>query len=136
MEILVKGIQKIHVFLIDRKVKNVPVRFNPVRMHRLRDNGDAFLHSPAKTDLGGGPGIFGPQYAENIVVQICAPGQRRVSLNLDSVVLAVCDQLLRIAERVTLDLVDCRDDTGNLAKLLQMADLKVADANGKRPSGT
>ena len=61
---------------------------------------------------------------------------RSMLLNLDSVVLAVCDQFLRIAERVTLDLVDCRDDTGNLAKLLQMADLKVADANGKRPSGT
>ena len=76
VEVLVKCIKKIHIFLLNLKVKNPCIGSNAVRMNGFRNNGDSLLDGPAKTDLCRSMCILCAKDAENIIIQISTTCQK------------------------------------------------------------
>ena len=62
MVILIQSIQKIHILLIDRKIKNPCIRSNTLWMNGFGNDRDSLLYSPAKTYLCWRVCIFGTKY--------------------------------------------------------------------------
>ena len=117
--ILIERVEKIHVLLLNLKIKNTCIGSNTLRAGGFWNYGDTLLNSPAKSDLSRRMCIFRTKYAEDIIVQISASRQWSISLYLDPVCLAVFNELPRIAERMAFDLVDCRNDPGYLTKFFK-----------------
>ena len=127
--ILIERVEKIHVFLLNLKIKNTCIGSNTLRAGGFRNYGDTLLNSPAKSDLSRCPGIFGPQNTHYIIIKICTSCQRSISLYLNTESLAVFDQFSRVTQRMALDLVYSRNNPGYLTKLFQMPDIKITDAD-------
>src|SRR5699024_8069132 len=124
--ILIQRVQKIHIFLIDGKIKNIRVGFYAVGMDGFGNYRNSLLHGPAKTYLRRRVGIFRTHYTENVMIQVSASGKRSVSLYLNSVRLTVIDEFLRITQWMAFDLIYGRNDAGNPAEFFKMPDLNVA----------
>ena len=135
MKILIQSIDQIHVFLFDCEIKNIAIASDAVRMYGFGNYGNSFLSSPAQTDLSGSMGVFGSKYTHYIVIKICASGKRGICLYLNSFILAIINQLFRIAERMAFNLIYCRYNSGIGFQLFQMTDFKVADTDRKSPPG-
>ena len=80
-------------------------------------------------------GIFGSEYTHNIIIKICTPCKRGICLYLDSFILAIINQLFRIAERMAFNLIYSRYDSGIGFQFFQMTDFKITDTNRKSPPG-
>ena len=104
-------------------------------MYGFGNYGNSFLSSPAQTDLSGSMGVFGSKYTHYIVIKICASGKRGICLYLNSFILAIINQLFRIAERMAFNLIYCRYNSGIGFQLFQMTDFKITDTNRKSPPG-
>ena len=83
--ILIERVEKIHILLLDLKIKNTCIGSNTLRAGGFRNYGDTLLNSPAKSDLSRRMCIFRTKYAEDIIVQISASRQWSISLYLDPV---------------------------------------------------
>ena len=70
------------------------------------------------------------------MIQVCASGQRGVSLNLDAVFLAIFNQLFGIAERMAFDLIDSRYDAGYFFQLFEIMDPEITDSDRMCSAGT
>ena len=110
--ILIERVEKIHVLLLNLKIKNTCIGSNTLRAGGFWNYGDTLLNSPAKSYLSRCVRILCSENTENIVIQIGSSCQRRIGLYLNAVGLAVFDQFFRIAQRMAFNLVDCRNAFG------------------------
>ena len=104
-------------------------------MYGFGNYGNSFLSSPAQTDLSRSMGIFSSEYTHNIIIKICPPCKRGICLYLDSFILAIINQLFRIAERMAFNLIYSRYDSGIGFQFFQMTDFKITDTDRKSPPG-
>lgn len=134
VEIFVQSIDQIHILLFDCEIKNIAVTSDAVRMYGFRDYWYSLLGSPAQTNLSRSMGIFSSEYTHNIIIKICTPCKRGICLYLDSFILAIINQLFRIAERMAFNLIYSRYDSGIGFQFFQMTDFKIADTDRKEPA--
>lgn len=128
--LVAEGVQLGEVLGRQGEAEGLHVGLDAVGRQRLGQDDVAARGAPVEQDLGRRLAVLLGDLDDARVLQLVAARQRRVRLNGDAVLAAHLDEVLTLAERVHLDLVDGRHNLGLGQQLVQVRGAEVGDADG------